>query len=344
MTKKLISILMAITLVVSASALGISSSALIDTTITYGDINGDKIVSTKDATRALEVASGLSTVSNPELFKKGDVNGDGAITLYDARQILRSCASIVNLQPKGDFKGFESTFAGINDAETAVLTFNTLLNRIKTEKPGFIRTNYSSVEYFDIDNIEFLGLDFGTSSETVSGMIREMIVSEIKPDDAIVSIKGENCDNAMSVETENYVSNLSADDVLGVRVTHAETEEANTVTISIALADCGIENVTQTAYGDVFNSSIIQESSKSVVEGIFGANTPVDEKNKNVENGVVTVTFDTSDGSVLEYKTSYITKIKIKESNFEISKILSARLEGVEYQTKAEVVYNDFQW
>ncbi len=347
MRKRLISILLALTLVISASALGVTGSAVIDNTLVYGDVTGDGVVSTEDAIRALKAASGLESISDTVTFKKGDVNGDKAITLYDARQILRGAAGTAILQPDGAFYGFEGCSYdtwSIQSEEAAIALFNSLLNRVKTQKPGFTRTNYSAVLDFVINDITFLGIPFGTTSEEVSSMIKEMIVTEIEPDEPIISVRDENCDNVMSVEKENYVSKLSADDVYGIKVTHEETEEANTITISVALANCGVENITQTAYGDVFNSAIIQEESQSVIENVFGANTSADAKNKNLIDGVVTMTFDTTTGNVVSYKTSYVTSMKLNESVFRVTNRLSAELKDVEYRTKTEVVYDNFQW
>ncbi len=339
--KKFIAILTAITLLFSMGALSLTANALIDTTVVYGDLDDDGKVDLDDAIGVLKVASGLSSIADPEIVKRADVNSDGAVTLYDARQVLRGCASLTALQPTGAFSGFEGD-EYFQTPDQAVAVFNTLLNKVKSQKPGFIRSEDVDIINFGIKEINFVGINFGNSTESVSNMIRDMIVKESEPEMAQTVLKGQNCDNAMSAETENYVSNLKENDIYGIKADF--DEGTGIITIEIALADCEIANVSQTAYADVFNPAILQENSESVVENIFGANTFEDARKKELKNAVLKVVIDSATTHILSYTTSYETHIYLENSTFGINSTLSAKMKGVEYATRINVSYSDFQW
>ena len=339
--KKFISILTVITLLLSMGALSLTASALIDADIVYGDLNGDGKVDLNDAIGVLEAAAGLNSISDPAVVMRADINSDGAITIYDARQILRGCAGLTNLQPSGAFSGFEGDETFKTPVQ-AIEVFNTLLNRVKTDMPGFIRSEDVDVINFGIKELNFVGINFGSSTESVSNMIRDMIVTESEPEMAQTVIKGQNCDNAMSAETETYVSRLKESDVYGVKADF--NQETGIITIQIALADCEIANVSQTAYADVFSPVILQENSESIVENIFGANTFEDARRKELKNAVLTVVIDSATTQVMSYSTTYETHIYLENSTFGINSTLSAKLRGVEYATRITVTYDDFQW
>ena len=339
--KRFIAILTVITLLFSMGALSLTANALIDTTVVYGDLNGDGKVDLKDALGVLEVAAGLGSITDPEVAKRADVNSDGSVTLYDARQILRGCADLTELQPSGAFSGFQGD-EYFQTPDQAVVIFNTLLNNVKAQKPGFNRTDDVDIINFNIKELNFVGINFGNSTESISNMIRDMIVTESDPNMAQTIIKGQNCDNAMSAETENYVSRLTEDDIYGIKADYNEAD--GIITIEIALADCEIANVSQTSYADVFSPVILQENSESVVENIFGANTFEDARKKELKNAVLKVVIDSATTQVLSYTTSYETHMYLENSTFGINSTLSAKLKGVEYATRVTVSYSDFQW
>lgn len=338
--KKFICILTVITLLFSMGALSLTASALIDTSIVYGDLNGDGKVDLNDARGVLEVAAGLSSISDPAVAKRADINSDNAVTLYDARQILRGCADLTELQPAGAFSGFEGD-EYFQTPDQAIAVFNTFLNNVKSEKPGFIRSEEVDVINFDIKEMNLVGINFGNTTEGIVAMIRDMIVTESEPELAQTIIKGQNCDNAMSAETESYVSKLDQSDVYGIK---ADYDEEGIVTIEVALADCEIANVSQTAYADVFNPAILQENSESTVENVFGANTFEDARKKELKNTVLKVVIDTETAQVLSYTTTYETHMYLENSAFGINSTLSAKLKGVDYATRITVSYDNFQW
>lgn len=339
--KRFLCILTVITLLFSMSALNLTATALIDTTTVYGDVDGDGVVEVTDARDILMAAAGLLSFVDPDVVKRADVNGDGAVTLYDARQVLRGCADLTSLQPTGAFSGFTGD-ATFQTADQAIAVFNTLLNRVKTDKAGFTRSENVEIINFNIKEISLIGINFGDSSESVSQMIRDMIITESDPETAQVVVKGKNSDNAMSAETKTYVSNLKENDVYGINA--AFDQENGFITISVALADCEIANVSQTAYADVFNPAILQENSESTVENIFGANTFEDARKKELKNAVLTVVIDSATTNIISYTTSYETHMYLENSTFGINSTLSAKLKGVEYATRITVTYDTFQW
>ena len=348
--KKVLSLLLVTVLLFTVTASELRAWAMVKTDIIYGDADGNEVVNTDDARLVLMAAAGLKSISDEESFKCADVNSDGKLTIFDARQILRACAGLVNLQPQGadEFDAIEGRFQGyrdgsmnINSPEAAVAVFNAMLNRVKTEFPGFTRSESVNVNNFNIHEVTLVGVNFGNSAESVAQMVKEMIISENEPEEVQSIIKSENCYNAMSVETENYVSKLSANDIYGAIVSF---DGVNQMTISIALPDCEIDNISQTAYDDVFNTELIMEDSNSTIESVFASNTMEDAKRKLCRNAVVTLVFDTETGNVISYTTTYETDMYLLNSTFGVSSILSAELRGVEYGTHVTVTYDNFQW
>ena len=342
MKNKIISIITVTVMLFTLMSASMSASAMVDTTITYGDIDGNDVVDTVDARAVLLAASGIKEITDPKAFERADVNNDGYITLFDARQVLRGVSGLVSLQPTGAFYGFEGCTDGIiiDSPESAMAVFNVCLNRVKTDFPGFTRSESADISNFTIKEVSLVGIDFGNSAESVAQMIRDMIVSESEPEEAQIIVKGDNSYNAMSVESEDYVSKLTADDVCGIKVS---SDAEGYFTIQVALPDGEIDNLSQTAYSKVFNTDLIQKDTDNVLINVFDSNTPKDAKTKNIKNAVLTLVFDTA-GNVVSYTTTYETDLFLAESTFGVSSILSAELTGLRYTTKVTVTYDDFQW
>ena len=343
MAKKIISVVVVVVMLFSVMATSFTASAMIEKNIAYGDIDNEKGITTQDARKALMVAAGLEDLDE-ETFKCADINSDGAVTVFDARQILRSVAGLVSLEPTGafyGFKGYKDNTINVSSPEAAIAVFNTCLNRVKTEDAGFTRTESVEINDFDIEGVTFVGINLGNSLDGVKESIKEMITSEAEPEEAQTIIKGMDSDNAMSVETEDYVSKLSANDVYGIEVTFDGVDQ---MTIKVALADSEIGNIAQTAYADVFNTKLIVEDSENVIEKVFDSGSLEDASRKEVRNAVLTLVIDTETGNVVSYTTTYETFLYIDNSTFGISAVVSAELRGVQYGTKTTVEYNTFQW
>lgn len=343
MKNKIISVIIVTVMLITLISTSMSASAIVDATISYGDVDGNGTIDTIDARTALMVASGLKEITDADAFERADINNDGYITLFDARQILRGVTGLVSLQPTGAFSGFKGYSDGnlnISSPEAAMAVFNTCLNRVKTEFPGFTRSEASDISNFTIKEVSLVGINFGNSAESVAQMIKDMIVSESEPEEAQIIVKGTNSFNAMSAESKDYVSKLTANDVYGVDVSY---DVEGYVTIKVALPDGEIDNLSQTAYGKAFNTDIIQEDTDNVLINVFDSNTPEDAKTKTIKNAVLTLVIDTA-GNVVSYTTTYETDLFLAESTFGVSSILSAELTGLRYTTKVTVTYDDFQW
>lgn len=345
MVKKLFSLVIALAMVFSVCSMAFPVSAIHyeDETV-YGDLDGDGAVNLTDAKSALRIAAGLSSAEDESALTRSDVNFDGRVTLFDARQILRASADIIHLNPSGafnGFKGYTDNVINVNSPEAAIAVFNTVLNKVKTEHPGFTRSEAKNISDFNIREINFVGINFGNTVESVGQMIKEMIISESQPEEAQVIFKGTNTYNAMSVEGENYVSSISANGAYGVEVTYDGTE---LMTIKVALPDSEIDNLGQTAYADLFNTELIQEDAESVIENVFSSDGAEGNKRKEVVNGVATLVFNTATGNVESYTTTYETEIFLASAQFGISDILKADIRGLQYSTNVTVTYTNFQW
>ncbi len=341
MKEKIISLILCVAVLCSICSLSVS--ALIDTNITYGDSNGDGEITTDDVNSVLKHVASLQSITDPETVKKCDINNDGYITVYDARQILRSCAGLTNIQPTGP-EGYQGSSVPANvGTENAVLIFNVVLNRIKTEKPGFTRTETADVEDLNIESMKLSGISMGATASSVSEAIKGMIKRESEPENVLTSIKGDNCDNAMSVETATYVSQLKESELYGVK--YYKDIENGIVTIEVALPDAELDSISYTPFADVFNIDILKENSENVLENVFGATSLNDAVRKGIKNCVLKVEYDEATANVISYTTSYITDMYIRDSIVGINGgILSAELHGISYSTRVSVIYSDFQW
>lgn len=331
--KRLLAILLALTILASVLSLGFNAGAVIDTSIKYGDIDNDKDVDTEDCMAALKAAAGIESLKEEDKIQRADINGDGYITIFDARQILR-CASLnISIQPTGAIIGFDTEKNCYPTEESLIYDFNTSLNRIKTDMPGFDKHEGVAVTKFNIDEVGSLG----NAAQGIVDKIENELINAEEKDETSTFVKGDNCDNAVSAETKPFVSRLTADNILGAESSY--DLETNQITIRVALADCEINNAAQSAFNDVFNTQILYDKSESVVKEIFDTDAKSDGKSQKIQNCVLTAVIDKSTGDVVSYKTDYETYIKIAESDFGIT-----TLRGVEYGTRVITIYDNFQW
>ncbi len=334
MTKKLLAVLIVLSVVLSMFSLSFSASALVDTSIKYGDIDGDDDVDLDDCLIALNAAAGLKKITDEGEIQRGDINGDGEITIFDARQILRCASSLVGLQPSGAFVGFNEEENYYATPEALVYEFNEVVNRIKSEeRPGFDRTTGAAISKLNIDKVGSLG----NAASGIIKTIEQNLIDANEPEEAKTFVKGEDWRNAVSVEEKTYVSRLTADEILGAKSSY--NVETGEVTIQIAIPDCEIDNSAQTAYGDVFNTQILQEKADSVLGSVFGASAPEEATRRQFKNAVLTLVFDYASKTVISYTTEYETEMYISEGSFIITKLY-----GIDYATKVFTTYDNFQW
>ncbi len=333
MSKKIFAMLLTITLLFSVVSMSFSANALIDTSIKYGDVDGDDDIDIDDCRIALAAAAGIESIKDADSKDRADINNDGEITIFDARQILRDAASLIELEVSGAFQGFDAETSYHVSPEALIYDFNTSLNRIKTEKAGFDKQENITVTTFNIERVGSLG----NAASGIIKKIEEELISANEPEEAKTFVKGDNCDNAISAETKTFVSRLTSENILGAKSSY--DVETGVIRIEIALADCEIDNVGQTAYNDVFSPSILIEKSESVVENVFDTSKLSDAKRKMLKNGVLVAEIDRATGNVISYTTTYETDVYLSESDFKLTKLY-----GVQYGTKVTTVYDNFQW
>ncbi len=126
--KKILSIVLVAAMMFSVVA--VSVSAVDVDTLTAGerallimqraDVNGDKAYSTEDVSVILKAAAGIIEIENEEYY---DLDLDGYVSVKDAQLMLEVVAGVGSL---------------VSEEET-LEAFNTLINGIKSKKPGFER-------------------------------------------------------------------------------------------------------------------------------------------------------------------------------------------------------------
>ena len=347
MKKRIVILLTVTAMLLTVLSAGFSGFAVYEEGIIYGDIDGDKVVSTADARLALQVAAGLKSIADEDVFNRADINFDGAITIFDARQILRCATGLVSLQPTGSFSGFDG--GGIfKTEEDVVIVFNYALNRIKTEDNGYaaslVKTESDQLTAFSIEEIELVGINFGTGADAVAKMVKDIIVSDDEQNTVTAIAQGSQNYTLMSIEGSPYVSKLTAGDLYGVKA--SLDNEKGYITISVALPDTEIEAVTQSSYSKAFNTEMMLEESDSIIVKLLGSNSVDSAMRREYKNCVLTVVIDTANLDVVSYDASYESHVYIAEASMKTGVFTSslAKMKNVTFAKTHSIKYEDFQW
>ena len=348
MFKRFITVLTVVSLLFSVMSIGFVSNAAYTEEILYGDVNGDGTVDTKDARSALELASGLALLEDEAQLTRSDVNFDGYITIFDARQILRGAAGLATLQPSGAFSGFDG--GGIfSDEDSLVAFFNGYLNKIKvveSEEKQYIAATITKTESDNLTSLNIKEVElpvFGNASaEGIASMVEESLTEDDKENESIVIPFGSDDFSLVSVEGENYVSNLSVYDVFGSRASY--DVELGQMTIEIALPDTEIEMANQSAYASVFNTADMITEQNTTLMKLMKASSGETAMLREFKNCVLTIVVDVAESNVLSYTVSYQSKVYVAQTNFGIGSLSAAKLIGVEFEKDHLVKYEDFQW
>lgn len=351
MFKRIITVLTVVAMLCSVMSLGFIASASYTNETLYGDVNGDGIVDTEDARCALQLASGLALIENAEQLTRSDVNFDGYVTVFDARQILRGAAGLATLQPSGAFSGFEDEGIFSGNEEVLVSYFNACLNRLKVVDGDnkqvavtITKTESDNLTNFNIKEVE-LPVFGNASAEGIASMVEESLVEEDEDNLVTIIASGDSSFDGLSVEGEDYVSNLSVSDVFGARASHQKTEDGrDLITIEIALFDTEIENATQSGYAKVLNVSEIIAEQNTTLMKLMKASSGETAMLREFKNGVLTLVVEASTANVLSYTISYQSKVYVAQTSVGIGNTLKAKLKGVEFEKDHLVKYEDFQW
>lgn len=336
--KKIVSVMLALVLVLSV----LSCAALAyddDIVGTVGDYNDDGLVKLEDARAVLSAAVGITAVKDNATFRRCDINGDGKLSLFDARQILKGAVGLVKLESTGLFKGVTDEAGVFTSKEELVNYFNTNLDRIKTERPGLTKTEKSTVSDINVTNPKLLGFSFGTGADLLVKELSELIMGEGNDKTLTYINPGDQNWLKVSVEEEEYVSKLNANDVYGAKVELDETR--NELKITIALADTMLSELENSSYAKVFNTENMKSTAISLLTAV---STSLVSDNLKIEyqNATLTAVFDYTTGNVKNYKTSYSSEIFVDATGVTLLKLLS--VDTIDYKSSDTVEYRDFNW
>ncbi|MBQ7115239.1 MAG: dockerin type I repeat-containing protein [Clostridia bacterium] len=351
MFKKFITILTVIAFLCSVMSIGFTATATYEVNTLYGDVNGDGVVDTTDARQALELASGLALLKDEAQLIRSDVNFDGYITIFDARQILRGAAGLASLQPSGAFTGFEDNGIFNGSEKNLIAVFNNALNKIKvtTDENQYIaatitRTASDNLTNFNIKEVE-LPLFGNASAEGVASMVEESLTEDDKENETTIIPYGSDDFSLVSVENENYVSNLTASDIYGAKASYQKDENGtDLITIEIALPDTEIEMANQSAYAKVFDTDALIAEQDSTLMKLMKVSSGETAMFREFKNCVLKIVIDVATANVLSYTATYQSKVYVAQTSVGIGNTLKATLKGVEFEKEHSVKYEDFQW
>ncbi len=122
-TKKAICLLLSLLLALSCFTCLASVTAFAadgDTSIVYGDVDGDGVVKINDATaiqRHIAEKEGFILEPGSDAFKRADVDGDGALTVQDVTLIQRYLAEFIDKFPAEDAGEEDTLIVAGSEAE-----------------------------------------------------------------------------------------------------------------------------------------------------------------------------------------------------------------------------------
>lgn len=333
MKKKILALVLVISFVMSMFALSFTSSAV---STLKGDADGDGELSTNDALLVLRAAAGIEDTISTEAKTLCDIDGDGYISLFDARRILRAAAGLTNLDPTGKFKGYTDKNHIFQSQEEALLFFNTNLNKVKSEKFGFTALTDVEMKEFKAEKITFLGQETQNTASLIDGIF-STIGSE--SDEEYYVAYNTSSTNKMSVEGQSYVTKLTNQDVLGMKVEYDATrhpENGGVVTITIAIPDTEKVDINDSSYVKVFNSENLLGATETALNTIL---TKVADGTEVVhyKNAVLVAEFEAGTGYPVSYSTSYETNVFVANASRSLY-----TFENLNYKTENKVDYIDF--
>lgn len=355
MVKKIIAIATTVCILFSLLSVSLTPSAVYyGTEALNGDADGNGVVDMDDVLIVLQVTSGIVEQSTISHIANADIDNDSVITLSDARQILQHTTGLVNLQPSGAFIGFETNSDSI-DEEKAIETFNYYLNAIKnpeteTLNAGFTKTETQAL-YLEnglyIGGIEFIGLNLGNSVGTFTNMVLEKLTESDADRVEDVINKGDSCYNDISVEGQTYVSQLTADDVCGIRFNLDQSTMI--ATIEVALYDSVMETAADTGYGKVLDTERMMAASTGVLSKIIDYGTQEPVMTREFRNCVLKVEIllnQATGGRVVSYTVTYDEYAFIYEAVTSVGKLSTGKtkIKDTEMKRYHIIEYTNFQW
>ena len=333
MKKKILALVLVMLLVMSMFLLSFTTSAA---STLKGDADGHGKLSSNDALLILRAAAGLEDNLSSETKTLCDIDGDGYISLFDARRILRAAAGLTNLEPTGKFKGYTDKNQIFASQEEALTFFNTNLNNIKSEKFGFTAMTDVEMKEFKADKITLLGQEAENTASLIEGIFNT--IGSDSDEEYYVTYNSSST-NKMSVEGQSYVTRLTNQDVLGMKVEFDATrhpENGGIITITVAIPDTEKVDINDSSYIKVFNSENLLGATETALNTIL---TKVADGTEVVhyENAVLVAEFEAATGYPVSYSTSYETKVFVEKASRSLY-----TFEGLSYKTENKVNYIDF--
>lgn len=349
MFKRIVTLLTVTALFCSLVSIGFSANAVYENDTVYGDIDGNGKVDTEDARLALKLASGVILLEDEAQLKRADVNFDGAVTVFDARQILRGVAGLATLQPSGAFSGFDG--GGVFGSEEAFAAYlNFYLNKIKvikSEDERYIaatitKTESDNLTDFNIKEVEIPAFSFGTSAEGIAAMVKNELTADDKENVVTVIPYGSNDFTLVSVEGEDYVSNLAASDIFGAKAVYDSGN--GLITMEVALPDTEMDTATQSAYAKVLNVTDILNEQNTTLMKLMKNGSGESAMRRELKNCVLKIVVDAATANVKSYTVSYESDVYVAQTNFGTNSLNLAKLKGITIQKLHSIKYEDFQW
>lgn len=333
MKKKILAVVLVMSLIMTMFALTVTTGAQ-STVLGDADNSGD--VTSNDALLVLRAAAGIEDNLSDEAKALCDIDGDGYISLFDARRILRAAAGLTNLAPTGKFKGYTDRNQIFGSQEEALTFFNINLNKIKSEKFGFTALTDVEMKEFKADKITLLGQEAQNTATLIEG-IMNTIGSD--SDEEYYVAYNTSSTNKMSVEGQSYVTRLTNQDVLGMKVEYDATrhpENGGVITITIAIPDTEKVDINDSSYTKVFNSENLLGATETALNTIL---TKVADGTEVVhyKNAVLVAEFEADTGYPVSYSTSYETNVFIADASRSLY-----TFENLNYKTENKVDYIDF--
>lgn len=259
--KKIISVVLALTLICSAFCMSVSASDI------KGDANDDGKLSAVDARMILQHVAGIKTIEDTSNL---DMNGDNKISATDARVILQVVAGIIDLEKEQQLKLFVDSFNNVKkNAEAAIL------EHVKV----YECEEYSGTEELRAEYEEMMAEIVGENdvNQTYTG---DEIDANFPPVGATCSLSHDDIKDFSFTETENYYvvsfkvkgeTNPAKGKGVGAVadiVTKEELEAAMKEEIGSEMTDAEFEALIQlnSRYNDVTVKAKIEKATGNMIE------------------------------------------------------------------------------
>jgi hypothetical protein len=277
-------------------------------TIQRADVNGDAKYSTDDVSLILKVAAGIIKIENEEYY---DLDLDGYVSVKDAQLMLEVVTGVGKL---------------ITDEE-ALESFNTIINGVKTKKPGFNRTstlvcpsvkittsgfpiiagslNVTNMEYKDYVN-RMVSL-MGDSADVDE--LKQSAVEIYKPQTETKTIAASSNSHYTYFPVNNlgWSSKLTVSDINSITYTVSD----GCIIYTVKMGDYtygkgqypsgskGFSDRQKLPYGKIFNIPALSEDDETIVNSV------------QLKNGTVVLKADLATGNVVsvDYSYSYVTDV-----------------------------------